>query len=346
MDCKQFDEQVVRLDGGLSEVAKEFVLVRLNKLAGMNLEVFDFDFDLTWAGFFMDAEERIYGRYGGRDAGAADKYLSLAGLKYAMAAALEFHRSGRRPHTMKKSRPVLAEEFPAARRLAKNECIHCHQVYEFARQERMQAGTWEREERWKYPPPRNVGLSLEVDRGDRVATVAEDSPAARAGVRPGDRLRWVNGLAAASIGDVQYALHRAPAKGSIPLVWERDGARIEGNLELPAGWRKSNITWRASMLELLPSCSVNGDDLSGAEKKALGLTPKALAFRQDEKISREAAAAGIRAGDIVLGIDDWKPDMTMVQFSGHIRQNYLVGDRISLAVLRDGKHIQIPVTLR
>ena len=56
--------------------------------AQVDLNVFDFDYDLTWAAFFMNGHENIYGRYGGRDASSADGYLTLAGLKHALREAL------------------------------------------------------------------------------------------------------------------------------------------------------------------------------------------------------------------------------------------------------------------
>src|SRR5438552_4228565 len=61
-------------------------------MRGVNLDVFDFDFDLTWAAFFLSPDEMVYGRYGGRDARSPDSRLSLAGLRYAMAQALAAHR--------------------------------------------------------------------------------------------------------------------------------------------------------------------------------------------------------------------------------------------------------------
>ena len=45
-------------------------------------------------------------------------------------------------------------------------------------------------------------------------------------------------------------------------------------LELPDGWRKTNLTWRPSLLDVLPSLTVYGEDLSAEEKKALGLSAK------------------------------------------------------------------------
>ena len=87
-----FDEQVVRLDREIADLAREFILVRLVNMRGVNLNVFDFDYDLTWAAFLMNAEEKIYGRFGGRDPDSPDRYLTLAGLKYALRAALAAHR--------------------------------------------------------------------------------------------------------------------------------------------------------------------------------------------------------------------------------------------------------------
>ena len=66
--------------------------MRLLRITGVDLNLFDFDFDLTWAAFFMNTNEKIYGRYGGRDAGPADAHLTLPGLKHAMRAALAAYR--------------------------------------------------------------------------------------------------------------------------------------------------------------------------------------------------------------------------------------------------------------
>ena len=91
MDCRDFDEQVVRLER-IKDIADQFVRVRLSKVEGVDLNVFQFDYDLTMMVFFLNAEERIYGRYGGRGGESADARLSLAGLHYAMKAALDAHR--------------------------------------------------------------------------------------------------------------------------------------------------------------------------------------------------------------------------------------------------------------
>jgi serine protease Do len=336
---------VVRLEQ-IADVADQFVRVRLLKISGVDLNVFDFDYDLTWAAFLMSADERIYGRYGGRDASSADSRLSLPGLKVALRAALAAHR--RAPSERSEARadkPLLAEEYPAAKRMHKGECIHCHQVYEFRRAALKATGQWHPEERWAYPLPENIGLTLDVDQGDRLRAVAPDSPAGRAGLRAGDTLRTVRGLPVASFADVQYALHGAPAKGRISVSWQRDGETKTAMLELAEGWRKTNVTWRPSLLDILPSLSVFGEDLSADEKSRLGLTPQRLAFRQQQPVHALARTAGVREGDVIIGIDGEALEMTMLEFLAHVRKNYLVGDRITLNIIRDGQRLNLPQTL-
>ncbi len=327
-------------------MAKEFVLVRITRMRGVDLDLFDFDYDLTWMSFFLNADGAIYGRYGGRDAESADSRVSLAGLRYAMKAALARHRRGEaerpRPRT---ELPRTVEQYPAARRLPARACVHCHQVYDLRRESLQAAGKWRLEEVWVYPLPENIGLMLDVDRGDVVARVLADSAAARAGIRAGDRLLTINDQAIASFADVQYALHRAPAVGSLAIAWQHDGETKKGQLMLAEGWRKTDISWRWSLRGLDPSPWVRGDDLSAEEKKTLGLSEKRLAFRQGPFVSEPASQAGIRQNDIIIGVDGKILEMTERQFGAYIRLNYKVGDRITYNILRKGERRDIVLRL-
>jgi hypothetical protein len=38
--------------------------------------------------------------------------------------------------------------------------------------------------------------------------------------------------------------------------------------------------------------------------------------------------------------------MSMEQFLGHVRRSYLVGDRVTLNIIRDGKRLDLPMKLR
>ncbi len=320
--------------------------VRLVRITGVDLRLFEFDYDLTWAAFFLSPDEKIYGRFGGRDAGGPDGRLSLTGLRHAMLAALDAHQRKDGVTVPRAGKPLLAEDYPAARRLSRGECIHCHQVNEFRREQRKEAGTWRREELWVYPQPENVGLALEVDRGNRVRTVTPGSPADRAGLRAGDTLVQLNELPVASFADAQYALHRAPAQGKVSIAWQRGKEKLSATLELAAGWRKTNLTWRPSLLDILTGITVYGEELTAAEKLKLGLTARRLAFRQQTPVHRHAQEAGVREGDIIIGIDGQSMEMTLPEFLAHVRRNHLVGDRITLNVIRGGKRLDLPLTLR
>jgi S1-C subfamily serine protease len=295
-------------------------------------------------GFFIGPDEKVYGRYGGRDAKSAEGRLSLAGLRFALEQTLVTHRrqSKSTPQPTRKDKPLLAEEYPAARNLRRGECIHCHQISEFRRHQAKLSGTFQREELWVYPLPENVGLLLDNDQGNKVRSLTAGSPADKAGIRGGDLLQAMNGVPIHSSGDVQFALHRAPASGKIAIQWSQEGKAITADLELAPGWRKTNWTWRPSMLDILPSLSLYGEDLTVGEKKTLGLSDKRLAFRQDKTVHKDARKLGVEGGDVIIGIDDLLLELTMLDFLAHIRRNYLVGDRIKLNIIRNGKRLDLP----
>jgi serine protease Do len=327
-------------------VAKQFVLVRITRMRGVDLDLFDFDYDLTWMGFFLHPDGTIYGRYGGRDADSAESRVSLAGLRYALEAALARHRRMEiHPPPAETKPPRMAEQYPAARRLPERACIHCHQVYDLRRESLQAAGKWRLDDLWVYPLPENIGLTLDVDRGDRVARVATDSPADRAGIQAGDRLLTIDDRPIASFADVQYALHRAPARGTLTLAWQHDKETRKRELPLIEGWRKTDISWRWSLRGVDPPPWVHGDDLSAEEKKALGLSAQRLAFRQGPFVSDPARRAGIRQNDIVLGVDGKQLDMSERQFAAYVRVNYRVGDRVTYNILRRGQRLEVPLTL-
>jgi S1-C subfamily serine protease len=287
----------------------------------------------------------VLGRYGGRDGKSDDGRISLVGLKYAMERALAKHKAGPKPPT-ERPKPIRAEDYKAAKVRRGNECIHCHQINEFRRADAKAAGTWSRDDLWVYPLPENVGLTIELNRGDMVKSVEPDSPAARVGINGGDRLIALNGYSVASNADVQYALHKAPKSGVMPVEWTRGTNSMKGQLELAEGWRKTNLTWRSSLLDILPSLPISAEDLTAAEKKALGLPDKQAAFRQDKFVHSTLKAVGLKTGDVVVTLNGKPVDGTMDDFLGLVRREHLVGDQITLGILRDGTPVELKMTLK
>ena len=75
----------------MQDVAERFVRVRLTRIDNLDLNLFEFDYDLTFTVFFLNADGKVYARYGGRDGKDPDGRQSLAGLRYTMESVLEAH---------------------------------------------------------------------------------------------------------------------------------------------------------------------------------------------------------------------------------------------------------------
>lgn len=326
-------------------MADQFVLARIVNMRGVDLRRFEFDYDLTWAGLFFSAEGVSLGRFGGRDAVSADHYLTLPGLKYALRMALARNaRSSKKP-----AAPLLAdtadrvrrvEDYPAAQRLKANACIHCHQVYDFRRDLARRQNKFTREQIWVYPLPENLGFQVDPNQQNRVAAVRAAPKLLVPGLQIGDELLFIGQERIASYADIQQALHRAPAAGDVTIGWTRNGERHERTIRLAERWKETDISWRESMWGLEPAASVYGKDLSDDEKKALGLPRLSVAFRQGDFVPPAAAAAGIRKGDIILGIKGKELQMSMLQFNVYVRLNYQSGDKVTYEFIRNGKRLE------
>lgn len=304
-----------------------------------------FDYDLTMMVFFLGADEQIYGRFGGRDAKGPETRMSLPGLHHAMKAALETH--ARQPEAVppKREPPRTIRDLAVGRRLGSGGCVHCHQVNEALKADLEKAGKWSRELVWRYPPPDNLGLVLEVDRGNVVERIEPGSSAARAGLKAGDVVERLNGVPIYSFADAQYALDRAPKTGTTTVSWRRGEQGLKAELALAGGWRKSDISWRPSLQTYVPSPRLSGPELSAKEREALGLSAQQLAFRLDT-VSNQAHDAGLREGDVIVGIDDQKLEMDVRAFYWHLRGSYLVGDRVTVNAIRNGERLKLVMTLR
>lgn len=319
--------------------------MRLTRIDNQDLNLFEFDYDLTFIVFFLNAEGKVYARYGGRDAENPDRRQSLAGLRYTMLSVLEMHNRAEKafaPRTV--AEPRFIRDVLGRRR--RGGCMHCHQVREALDADLRRQGKWTRDSAWCYPLPDNLGFELEIDRGNIIKRVTAKSPAAVTGLKVGDRVERLNGVPIHSFGDAQFALDRAPTTGLIEVQWRRGGKIGQGKLALAEGWRKTDLTWRASRQHLVPSARLYGRDLSAAEKKALGLPAKQLAFRQKDIVQAQAREAGVRPGDIILGVDDRRLEMDVDAFLKYVERNYLVGDRVTVNLMREGKRLNLPMLLR
>src|SRR2546421_12195338 len=144
----------------------KFVCVRLVQANALDLTLFQFDYDLTFAVFFMNADKTIYGRYGTRsERKDATKDISIESFREALAAALALHKhypanktslAGKQPRLTQFKTP---DDFPSLAGKYKptlnyegkvvQSCMHCHQVRDAERR-------FLRDERSRFPTTRFI----------------------------------------------------------------------------------------------------------------------------------------------------------------------------------------------
>jgi hypothetical protein len=349
------DEQVVRQDTEFAELEAQFVCVRVVQMKGVDLGTFQFDYDQTWAAFFMNADGTIYGRYGTRagDKDHATTHISLASFKKSIQRALELHRgypANKAQLEGKLGRPVpyrYPEQIPAAAAQAQHRhCIHCHNVSEDLRQTKYQQGKLAASDIWVYPLPENVGLTMDVDDGLRVQSVKPQSPAAQAGIRPEDELVATNGQRLISQADIQWVLEGAPVEARISMTLLRAGQRLEKTIVLGGDWKQTDLAWRETSWALRPGLWTI--PLAPAEKREKGIAADSLglAVKWVPPGATLAKQAGLVDGDVIVAVDGKTAPMNESQFIAYVRLKHSPGDKVTLTLLRGGRREDVVMELQ
>ena len=119
----------------IANLLNQFVCVRVVDVNTLDLSLFQFDLDLTFAVFLLNSDRTIYGRFGTRsDLIESERDISLEALRAAMEAALELHRdypsnkARLRAKTGLPPRVATPSAYPWIIENVKPNCIHCHQV--------------------------------------------------------------------------------------------------------------------------------------------------------------------------------------------------------------------------
>lgn len=361
-DCAAFDAEVAKGSERIDQLAREhFVAVRQVEMKGVDLTQFQFDYDLNWAAMFINADGTVYARYGTQSAKGPDAYNSIEGLENTMrrvlalhaeypknAAALREKRGPQRPFSTALEMPGLENPAKYRQTTTRENCIHCHNIHDAEQRHAQQQGTFSTDMLWRYPLPDNIGLSIDSRSGIRIAGVEKDSPAAKAGLRAGEDVVSMNGQPITSIADMQWVLHQLPhAQARVEIVGSQSGRR---SVILPAGWKKSDISWRGSMWSLSPRFSVWTPELTAGEKRERGIAADQTALlvkwiNTGAPGGRAARDAGLQQGDVIVALAGKPLNMSPQEFNVHIKLNYKVGDRLPLTVLRGDRRQEIVVPL-
>lgn len=338
----------------------QFVSVRMIQMNGVDLKTFQFDYDMTFAVFFMNADKTIYGRYGSRsDQKEAQREISMESLAEAMKGALELHHEYPRNKAtlaLKQGRPTkyqAPEDYPLLQtrytssldfngQVAKS-CIHCHQVREAERRllrDRKQplSDTLLH----PYPMPDTIGLKLDPTKRASVLEVAAGSIAAKAGFKAGDEINKIDNQSVISIADVQWMLERS-GDSSPNQRWEvsRSGNNIQLIFDLPQGWRRASpFAWRVTSWDLrrMGFGGMKLEDMTDEERRERGLsqTQMALYARNVGQWGEHAVAkkAGVKKGDIIINFDGLTQRATEGDALSHAMKNRMRGDTLPITVLR------------
>ena len=369
--CAQLDERVVERDPIVQKKLDEFVCVRIPHTNGMDLRIFQFDFDQSWAAFFLNADMTIYGRYGTRSSRTnADADVSLEGFAKALDAALELHakypgnrealarKRGPAPeHTSPEQMPTLKGRFsPELDWQGKvvPSCIHCHMVAEAQRSGFRRAKQAIPEELlFSYPNPSTLGLVMDPKERAKVKSIAADSPAAKAGFAAGDEIVRFADQPIVSIADLQWVLHGAPATGSLAADILRGGKELPLVLTLAPGWRtKDDLAWRASSWDLrrMVTGGLVLEEWTPAARKAASLAPDQLGLRVAHvgQYGDHAAAkkAGFQVGDVVVALAGRTRGLTESQLLAELVRSTKPGDKVEFTVLRDGKTVALTLPMQ
>lgn len=372
-ECVKLDDELVDQDPVLRPLLEQFVCVRQVSTNGLDLSLFQFDTDQSFAVFMLNADRTIYGRFGTRS--HRTEWIgdvSLKGLAAALQGALRLHaeypqvrqslagKTGPQPNQLRPELlPGLREKYTDQLNYSGDvvkSCIHCHQIGDAIRDGYRTAGQAIPEEVLNpYPHPRSLGLILNPDEAATVRQVQAGSLAEVAGFQAGDQILQMAGQPLLSVADVQWVLHQVPASGGVVAAdVQRGQQQLQISLSLPDGWRRlDNIAWRVSAwglrrmatggLQLEPV----GDDERG--KGGIPTAGMALRVKHVGQYGPHAAAknAGFQQGDILLSLDGHTNLLTESDVLRYGVTERRGGEQVPVQILRGGQKrtLQLPLQL-
>lgn len=203
-------------------------------------------------------------------------------------------------------------------------------------------------------------LKLREEAGVEITRVEDDSPAAKAGLKAGDVVLAYNGQRVEGMEQFSRFVRETPAARDVKLLISRDGntqtltaklgtrkapmAMAMPRMEIPAiapmppsmpDLPRGIMMWRTSAL------GVEAESLKGQMAEFFGVKEGVL-VRSVMK-DTPAAKAGIKAGDVILKVDDTKvaapSDISSAIRSGRDKKTF------TILLIRDRKEITVTATI-
>lgn len=353
------DEQVVRRQKNLKPLMDQFVCVRLIRAANLDLSIFQFDPDLSFAVFLMNADKTLYGRYGSRsDFYEADRDISAEGLAKGLQRALTWHKTYDAVKKQFAAKTVDAPyktlaDYPSHQarggRGGRGRCTHCHDLRTAQQMSyRIEGKPVPENIMFSWPMPDAPGLHLDPQEIATVKKVWKGSPAEKAGFKVGDQIETFEGQPILSIADVQWVLQNAGNTDSLTANVKRGDELKTIELKLPAGWRRYvDISWRTTtdVLRRTFMYRIEFEELTAEERKELGLSNSVIALKAARGVSRTSSTPIVRE-DVIVAVDGKDTFMSEGDLIAYFLQEKKTGDVVKVTVIRDGKKIVVDVPVK
>ncbi len=374
-ECVKLDDELVDTDPALRPLLDRYVRVRVVSANGLDLSLFQYDYDQSFAVFLLNADGTVYGRFGTR----SDRTnwigdVSLTGMGKALRGGLDLHTAYAARPAGAAAPPGLAakrgpaplfsapERFPTLTKYGSGinyagnvvqSCIHCHQVGDALRDHLWKQGPLPEDVLFPYPHPKSQGLVLDPRETATVLRVDPGSPAEVAGFKAGDAIGSMNGQQLLSIADVQWVLHRTPsAGGKVTAQLVRGGRPTELTWALPAGWRRSDdLSWRASSwgLRRMVTGGMKLDALPAWDRPAgVPAGGMALLAKHVGEYGPHAAAkaAGFRRDDVIVAFDGRTDLARETDLFAHVLLTRRPGDAVAVRVVRGGAALDLKLPIQ
>ena len=364
MACMGIDTSVLG-EPELDPLLDQFVCVRVINANAIDLTRFQFDYDLSFSALMFNGDGTIYGRYGSWQHQKDPKDKTLTGFKKALEAGLAIHRgypanketlAGKQgaplPYKIPIEFPTLADNYQSKLNWDGKvvaSCVHCHMVGDALRAY-YRSQSQSIPSQWIYPQPsiETLGIVLATDDIAKVTEVTTGSPAAKAGILPGDTFTTIAHQPLVSIADVSWILHRSPDSGNLAASVRRGGKDMEVTLDLPTGWRtQSDISKRVGTwpMRAMAFGGMNMEDMDDAARTAAGFdkSSMALVIKYVGEFGAHGAAKkeGFKAKDILVQVGEMKQRTTESALIGQLLESHRPGEKIPVTVLRGTERLQL-----
>jgi len=205
-------------------------------------------------------------------------------------------------------------------------------------------------------PERAKALKLREEAGVEITSVVHDSPADKAGLKPGDVITAYNGQRIEGFAQFSRMVGETPVGREVKLDIVRNGAaqtvlvRIETRPVpgfFPDGVPRFNPP-QIPMPDIprvfqgmhSPMLGIEAESIDGQLAQYFGVKDSGVLVRSVLKNSA-AEKAGLKAGDVILRIDDIKV-ASAADISARLRAAQ--GKSVTLTVMREHKEMSLPVT--